>query len=217
MAHSDIERLMNTARVRLPGATDAPMQLELFTVMDDFFKGSNLWQEDIDFTVAGSAPAGTIYYLTPTGPCIIDKLMWCYAAPAENALRGSQITATMQTPGELILRTQPNTDEVYRATVALTVQDPTQRDGYVTFPKWVLDKYRTVILDGLLGKMMSQPAKPFTDKQLSVYHLRRFKAGISEARVEGQRNNVYRSQAWRFPSFAGGSQRKGGGGFFPPQ
>ncbi len=216
MAHQDVERLMNTARVRLPGATDTALQLELFTVMDDFFKGTNLWQEDIDFNVVGNSPAGTVYYLTPTGPCIIDKLMWCYGVPTSNTLRGTQIRAVMSTPGELVLYTQPSADDVYRATVALTVQDPTQRDGYVTFPKWVLDKYRTVILDGLLGKMMSQPAKPFTDKQLSVYHLRRFKAGISEARVEGQRNNVYRSQAWRFPSFAGGSQVKGGGRF-PPQ
>lgn len=216
MAHQDIERFMNTARVRLPGATESALQLELFNVMDDFFKGSNLWQEDIDFTVVGNSPSGTVYYITPTGPCIIDKLMWCYGVPDTNEIRGIQIKASMQIPGELVLYTQPNTDERYRVTVALTVADPTQRDGYVTFPKWVLDKYRTVLLDGLLGKMMSQPAKPFTDKQLSVYHLRRFKSGISEARVEGQRNNVYRSQAWRFPSFAGGSQTKGRGGF-PPQ
>lgn len=216
MAHSDIERLMNNARVSLPGATTDAMQLVLFAVMDEFFKGTNLWQEDIDFTVRGGEPAGTIYYLMPTGPCVIDKFMWCFGVPTADEVRGRPIYAAMSTPGELVLRTQPKTDEVYRATVALTVADPTQRDGYVSFPKWVLDKYRAVILDGLLGKMFSQPSKPFTNTQMAVYHLRKFKAGISDGRVECQRNNVYRSQAWRFPSFAGGSQRKGGG-YFPPQ
>jgi hypothetical protein len=75
----------------------------------------------------------------------------------------------------------------------------------------VLAKYRSVILDGLLGRMFSQPAKPWTNTQLSVFHMRKFKIGIAGARVEWTRNNNYRQQAWRFPSFAGGTQRGNSG------
>lgn len=217
MAAVGITRLMNTARVRLPGATDDAMQLELFTVMDDFFKGSNCWREDIDFQVIGGSPAGTVYQITPTGPALIDKLMWVYGTPQQNQIRGTVTNASMSIPGELVLATQPSADCVYRATVSLTVADPEQRDGFVRFPVWVLEKYRNVILDGLWGKMMSQPNKPFTSTQLSVYHLRRFNTGVAAARVEAQRNNNFRNQAWRFPKFAGGSQRHGRGGHFPPQ
>lgn len=213
---ADISRFMNTARVRLPGATDDAMQLELFMVMDEFFRGSNLWQEDVRFDVVGTDAPGTVYEVTPTGPATVDKLLWMYSLPEGNSLRGFEIRGTMSTPGEIVLATQPSDDKTYVATLALTVADPTLRNGYVVFPEWVLAKYRAVLLDGLLGKMMSQPNKPFTNSQLSVYHLRRFLSGIAQARIDVQRNNVYRNQAWRFPRRIG-SQRGGSGGYFPPQ
>lgn len=213
----DVARFMNVARVRLPGATDDAMQLELFAVMDEFFKGSNVWQEDVNITIPANDPAGTIYYVTPTGPSLVDKLLWVYQVSTSTAIsRGSQIGAAMQYPGEITLGSQPSSAVTYRVTVTLTVQDPTTRDGYVSFPAWVLARYRNIVLDGLLGRMMSQPNKPFSNMQLSVFHMRKFIGGISSARVEATRNNTYRQQAWRFPGFAGGSQR-GRGGWAQPQ
>lgn len=212
MASQDITRFMNNARLRLTGATDDVLQQELFNVLDEFFKGSNVWCEDIDLKIPGQDPAGTVYLITPTGPTVIDKLLWTYEVPNSSSIgRGPQITAAMSTPGEATLAVQPSSDVVYRFTVALTVQDPTQRNGYTTFPAWVLAKYRGVLLDGLLGKMYSQPSKPWTNTQLSVFHMRKFKSSTASARVEWTRNNTYRQQAWRFPAFAGGSQRGSSG------
>lgn len=208
MANADVIRLMTNAQVRLPGATDPLMQRELFNVMDEFFKGSNVWNEDIEVQVTGAAPAGTIYEITPSGPSLIDKLLWVYDKPTSTSVgRGSPVGAAMSTPGELTLTTQPSNDQTYVVSVVLTVQDPIQRDGYVVFPAWVLAKYRDVILDGLLGNMMSQPQKPWTNTQLSVFHMRKFKNKTAAARVEWTRNNTYRQQAWVFPGFARGSQR----------
>lgn len=212
MAAQDINRFMNNARLRLTGATDDVLQQEMFNVLDEFFKGSNVWCEDIDVPVPGMDTTGTVYQLTATGPSLIDKLLWVYEVPKSSTVsRGPQIAAAMQTPGELTLNVQPSSDVVYRVTVALTVQDPTQRNGYTTFPAWVLAKYRGVLLDGLLGKMYSQPSKPWTNTQLSVFHMRKFKSSTASARVEWTRNNTYRQQAWRFPAFAGGSQRGSSG------
>jgi hypothetical protein len=208
MTAVDIARLMNNARSRLVGATDDVLQMELFNTMDDFFKGSNTWLQDIDFAVPGQDPAGTIYFITPDSPSLIDKLMWIYEVPPNDTTgRGIAVNAAMQTPGELTLALQPSSPVTYRATVALTVQDPTTRAGYVTFPAWVLAKYRNVILDGLLGKMFSQPSKPYTNNTLSIFHMRKFNAKVASARVEMTRNNKYRQQAWAFPRFASGSQR----------
>ena len=215
MAAADITRLMNNARDRLAGATDPLMQRELFNVMDEFFKGSNVWNEDIELTVPGMDPANTIYQVTSSSPSLIDKRLWVFDKPTSTSTgRGSPVGAAMATPGELTLASQPSSDKVYVVTVALTVQDPTQRDGYVSFPAWVLAKYRDAILDGLLGNMMSQPNKPWTNTQLSVFHMRKFKNKTASARVEWTRNNTYRQQAWMFPGFARGSQRgnRGWGG-----
>lgn len=213
MAAADITRLMNNARMRLAGATDGVLQQELFNVMDEFFKKSNVWNEDIDVTIPGLDPAGTIYEITSTGSSTIDKLLWVYEIPDSTSIgRGAGVIAAMQVPGELTLRTQPSSPVDYRVTVALTVQDPTLRDGYVTFPAWVLAKYRECILNGLLGRMMSQPSKPYTNTQLSVFHMRKFVQQTASARVEWTKNNVYRAQAWAFPGgFSRGTQRGGSG------
>lgn len=199
---SDIIRLITNAQIQLPGAVSTALQQELFSIADQFFKGSNVWLEDIDFKVPGNDPAGTVYQIAATGNVLIDKLMYVRDSDGD-----APVTAFMSTPGEITLRTQPNSDSVYIATVGLTVSDPVQRDGYVTMPEWVLNKYREVFLDGLVGRMMAHPAKPYSNTQLSVYHLRKFTSGISAARIEAQRNNVFRAQAWRFPVYGRGSQR----------
>lgn len=208
MAAADIQRLINNAYDRLPGAINAALQRELFNVMDEFFKGSNVWNEDIEITVPGMDPSNTIYEITPSGPALIDKLLWAFQLnPSDLTARGSPVGASMSVPGELVLAIQPSSNMPLRVTVALTVQDPVKRDGYVVFPAWVLAKYRECILDGLLGKMMSQPGKPYTNTQLSVFHMRKFKQGYTSARVEWTRNNTYRAQAWVFPGFVRGTQR----------
>ena len=215
---ADIARLMNNARLRLTGATDAVLQQELFSVMDDFFKGSNVWNEDINVTIPGMDAAGTEYQLAPEAPALIDKLLWVFQQPTDTSIgRGPAITAAMSTPGVLTLKTQPSSTVVYIVTVALTVADPADRNGYVQFPAWVLAKYRETILDGLLGRMMTQPSKPYTNSQMAIYHLRKFKQATASARVEWTRNNTYRAQAWAFPGgFSGGSQRGGRSGWGGP-
>lgn len=211
MSNADVLRLVTNAQIRLPGATVSTVQQELFMVADEFFKESNVWREDIEFSVPANDPPGTVYEVTPTGNVVIDKLMWM-----RNTDGGGRIFGQMSVPGEITLASYPSSPARYIATVALTVSDPTQRDGYVSFPDWVLAKYRGVFLNGLLGKMMSQPAKPYTNTQLSVYYIKLFNSGKSAARVDAQRANVFRAQAWNFPSFGGKSQRRIGSGF-PPQ
>jgi len=211
MSNADVLRLVTNAQIRLPGATVSTVQQELFMVADEFFKESNVWREGIEFSVPANDPPGTVYEVTPTGNVVIDKLMWM-----RNTDGGGRIFGQMSVPGEITLASYPLSPARYIATVALTVSDPTQRDGYVSFPDWVLAKYRGVFLNGLLGKMMSQPAKPYTNTQLSVYYIKLFNSGKSSARIDAQRANVYRAQAWNFPSFGGRSQRRIGSGF-PPQ
>lgn len=218
VADLEITRLMNNARVRLTGATDDALQRELFMVMDEFFKQTNVWKEDIPITIPGNDPAGTRYIIAPNEPGNITQLMWVFTASSDDSMaRGAAIAAGMDVPGELWLGAQPSSEQYLVVTVALTVQDPVNRDGYVVFPAWVAQKYGDAILDGLLGRMMTQPNKPWTNSQMSVFHLRSFNSKKVQARVEATRNNTYRQQAWRFPGFVGGSQRGRSSGWAPPQ
>ena len=129
MSNADVLRLVTNAQIRLPGATVSTAQQELFMVADEFFKESNVWREDIEFSVPANDPQGTVYEVTPTGNVVIDKLMWM-----RNTDGGGRIFGQMSVPGEITLASYPSSPARYIATVALTVSDPTQRDGYVSFP-----------------------------------------------------------------------------------
>lgn len=198
MASADVNRLMDNARVMLPGALDNVMKLEFFTLMNEFFQNTNSWLENIAFDVQPTAfthlqdPDAYTYELVPDGGSIF-RLM------AVLNSQGQEQKVDMPTPGEVILKYSPNIADTYTAIVAKTVTDPTTREGYPEFPAWVINKYGNEILDGLLGRMMAQPAKPYSSPQLAGYYTKKFQAGIQRAYVETLHGNVYRAQNWRFP------------------
>lgn len=198
MANADMKRLMDHAKIRLPGSLDSALQMELFVVLNDFFQTSNIWYEDITFAATPTAdtylqnPSAFTYVLVPDQGSI-TRLMGCVDS------QGHRQNATMPILGDLILGYSPNIADTYTARVALTVTDPVTVEGYPEFPDWVLTKYGNEILDGLLGQMMSQIAKPYTSPNIAAVHLKKFKSGMSQAKVEASHQNVYRGQSWRFP------------------
>jgi len=199
MPNADITRLMNNARIKLPGALDSTIQLEMFGALDDFFGTSNIWTEDIDFAVTTSTD---IYNLVPAEDGIINRLMSLVNSD------GVMQHATMYTPGEIKLQYKPTQADTFTARVAKTVTDPVDNENYPVFPDWVIGKYGNDILDGVLGRMMGQLAKPYSSPTLAMFHLRRFQQAINKARAEAMHGNVYRAQNWRFPqSFASGRHR----------
>lgn len=187
---AELNRLMDNLRIRLPGAIDGTIQNELFAALDEFFGRSNAWTEDIEFDVTAGV---TDYTITPTGVAAVNRLM---GVVDQNEL---PVAVTMQIPGEIKLVYEPTVAGTYTAQVALTIADPTTRDGYPVLPDWVMHKYGNDILDGVLGRMMSQIAKPYTNERMAIYHTRRFAGAVSQAKVEAQHRNVYRGQNWRFP------------------
>lgn len=199
------DRLIKNALVALPGSLDDAIRLELFNVLDQFFRDSSVWSENIDFSVTANDPAGTIYYIEPESSSIIVRLF--YVVDQQNGFRQR---ALMAIPGEVTLTTPPGQTGTMTATVALSVVDPVQKDGYPSFPEWILQKYGQGILDGVLGRMMLQPAKPYTDVRLGAAHLVAFRRTISIAGTESLRGNVMNSQAWYYPQQFATRSRRGG-------
>lgn len=198
MANADMNRLMDNARIRLPGALDGTIQLELFSLLNDFFQNSNIWTEDIPISVSPTTenaytnPDAYTYEAVPTLG-VINRLLYVLDSD------GNPVGASMAIPGFMLLDMSPASATTYIFRVALTVTDPTTRDGYPEFPAWVMNKYGNDILDGLLARMMSQPAKPYSAQTLAMYHAKRWQQAVSQAKVEAQHKNIYRGQSWRFP------------------
>ena len=60
--------------------------------------------------------------------------------------------------------------------------------------------------EGVLGRMTAQPAKPYSSPAQALFHARRFRALMADARNVVAQKNVYDGQTWRFPAFARGRQ-----------
>lgn len=186
---TELDRLMDNVRIRLPGAVDSVIRLEIFNVMDDFFQRSNSWTEDVTFT---TDPGVTEYDVT-CGPGNPNRLMYVVNAD------GIAQAATFELPGTLVIASAPTEAEEWTARIAMTVRDPIGRDGVPYFPDWILSKYGTDLIDGVLGRMMSQVAKPYSNMQMAQFHSKRFGSVVNQAKVEAMHKNVYRGQTWRFP------------------
>jgi hypothetical protein len=113
--------------------------------------------------------------------------------------QGSPVVATMPTPGDIVLANGVSTEDTYTCRAILTVSDPLTREGDTQLPDWVLDKYGNDLMEGLVGRMMMQPAKPYTNKQDGMMHTRAYLGARADAKIEAARQNVYGGQAWRFP------------------
>jgi hypothetical protein len=190
MPETDLDRLYNMVRVDISTATDAGMKLALFDVAHEFFDITSSWLEDIDVTTVD----GTVdYALTPVSGGTIIRLM---KVVNEN---GTPIAATMPTLGTMTVATIPTAAVIMTATVAKTVKIPAESDGSPTLPSWLLPAHRVTIRHGLLGALMLQKTKPYSDAQLGTYHMKRFRDGCAKARQAARHENTFAAQAWNFP------------------
>lgn len=189
MGSPQFDRILSTARIRLAGALDAAIQYELFSVLDEFLQDSSVWKDELSFTVSTTALK---YTITPTAGQLIRLEGLTDSA-------GNSVWGEMEMPGTVKLATLPTEGQKYTATVALSVADPVTRDAYPLVPVWITKQYNTTLIDGVLGHMMGQHAKPYSNETLSVYHLRRFRNGIAQARVAALQGNTKGNQSWAFP------------------
>lgn len=198
MPTADMTRLLDQTRIRVPGVIDSVIRLELFSTLGYFFRESNVWRDVVTFGVtpaAGDAytnPAGFTYTATPALG-LAHRLMGVTDAA------GRPVPADMPSPGTIRLLRNPASAQDYKAYYSLTVVDPVTGDDLPAFPDWVMAKYRDDIQDGLLGRLMSQPAKPYTSPSLAATHLRMFRNAVVKARIESRRDNTFATQRWQFP------------------
>lgn len=189
MANADAERMMRLARARLPGALDELIQAELYNVADEFFKQSSAWQQDIDFTTAA---ADDDYVLAPSTGNLV-RLVQVLTADSV------AVDATLELPATIRLRWMPTRIETLTATVVMSVSKM-DADNLPDIPAWVWDRHSEDFLDGVVGRMMTQKMKPYTDERLGVYHMRRFRNGMAMAKVAATHRNIEDGQRWRFPA-----------------
>lgn len=197
----EFDQLIYQGQEKVTGSSVRGLTAELYDVLKEFFADSNSWREDILFTPEQGV---TSYELTPLGGGKIIRLIGVWGT---NNIPES---AFMSDFGTVVLANAPTTtpSAQWMARVVKTVGVPVDKAGKPDAPEWVLSVYSVHILDGLLGKMMAQPGKAWTNPTQSTYHLRRFRTGIQLARTAAERANLVGGQAWSYPRNATAGTQK---------
>lgn len=197
---NDLNQLLNNVAVKLPGASQAMIKSELYDVLREFFLDSSCWLQDIDVLVV---PDTVDYDLVPDGGQIIRLA----GVVDEN---GIPQPAIMPEVGRIKFRNAYTDNHTFVATVVKSVAQPVGESGIPAFPDFVLTVWGYYILDGILGKMMNQIAKSYSNPKQAIYHLARFRDGISMARTAALRRNSFGTQAWGYPQSFKTRGQKGG-------
>lgn len=198
----EFEQFMTLARVKLTGASESGMHAELYDVLKEFFADAHCWREDIEFQAKANTDE---YLLSPSEDGQIISLVGTWDD------KGIPVPAFMAEFATVKLLHAPQFDPPAKwfSRVIKNVTLPTVRDNVPVAPRWTLQVYSVHIMDGLLGRMMGQQAKTYSNATMSAYHLRRFRQGIKIARVAADQANLKGAQSWAFPRYAHGSQRGG--------
>ena len=240
-AYSEMDRLMASLRLRLPGATDAAIALELFNTIDEHLRETNAWVNEQEIAITAnttdyplSAPAGTelvrVLYVThngrplsptPAGAATLNVGEF----PADSVavdFDGEFTADVLVSPGGVtqysvfyptyITINVPSEDAAQYPLMfaaAITLSPSVLESGVAdpdTVSEWALDewlypRYFQDWLDGTLGKMMSHPTKPYSNPQLSLFHMKKFQKAKAFAAQEARRGFVYNRPVWSFPRF----------------
>lgn len=218
---AELEHFLNQCRVKLVGASDSGIKLEFYDACKEFLKDTNSWIEHIHLPVI----AGQHDYqlVTRRGGQIIRLLgVW-----DGNRL---PVPATMQEFGKVHIRWTPNVTSTiaeppvlgqanpYLVVVVKNVERPTTRDDIPIVPDYLLRVYSECLIDGVLGRMMTQTSKSYSNQVQGMYHLKRFRTAMVEARVAAATQNTVGAQNWSFPrNFRVNSQRGGMVTAWPPE
>jgi len=210
---ADLDHLLNQARVKLPGASDAGIKHELYDVLDEFFKITSAWKED---EILQIIPNTQTYPLNPGKGGQIIRLYSVLDADLiqQPAILGGPglipnppgNTASQQYPitnevtfSQIIFRIPYTTAQQFVVTVIKSVVQPTDKNHIPEIPDWVIPRFGLTLTDGLLGKMMGHPKKSYSNDSLSVYHLKRFRDEMAMDRVQIMRGNTQGLQKWIYP------------------
>lgn len=209
-------RLFNDIKVSIPAAIDAVIYQELWRVIEDFLNQTNIWVEEIPFTVN---PQTREYTLTPVGKGCIDRLLMVFdPANAAYDKRWTQQGITFMPPNRVRLMHAPSTQTTWMAAVAKNIDDKDIPPGdNVVSPLpvfepdagWIIDKYRDAFRYGTLGYMFMQPSKPYSNPKLGSFNWQAYITERGRARTEVLHGTVYGGQRWMYPQGFATTARKG--------
>jgi len=189
---------MDYLRLNLPGALDGVVEMEIANTLDEFLSKTNAWTAEMPLRVKDNKQN---YSVKPAGGSVVRLI----GVLDDNPDMDIWVPASMPSLDIIALRNNPGRSATFRAFVALK---PSPNKGLEDIPEWIYENHRLPIQHGVIGRMMSHPAKPYSNERLAIYNMRKFHAMTAQVRAEKSQEYLYRGQVWCYPrNFARGTQR----------
>jgi hypothetical protein len=184
--------LRDTLRIRLPGALDGGINLELFNVIDEWCRRTNAYREFIETTLTVGQDT---YAIAPAGldPIIIYQVVH----PTLD------ISGAIYDAGQITLPNAPDATDATEALITEASVAPLYGTGDPEdwLPEALYQRFHQALIDGVLSRMHSQPAKPYSDVRRAEYHGRRLRNHMRTAIARVVGDSEVSPQRWAFPRF----------------
>lgn len=190
-----------------PGVVRRVAKRELVLAAREFFEQSTTWRVMVG---PKNMKAQKKRYVLSPYDAYADTVMVLSVE-----LLGRPLHALFRPPARLTLGMDQPTSYYLSApdTVRLWPLPQTDVDDALTFyvalqpkqtvthlPKIALTHYYDALLDGVLGRLFSHPAKPYSNAALGAYHLKRFRTAIAEYGARAKKGFT-NAESWCFPGF----------------
>lgn len=200
MSQFAVDRLRMRCQMSLPGALDGPITMAIFSVVSKFCVNTNtLWEDQNFLTRVGKLE----YEISASEADLYITKLHSVVHNQDNLPVGTQsvpipIAAYLSSPTTLRLRNMPTEAQRFTMRVVLAPKPTDKFDSIPNIPESFFDKYNEAFTEGVLAEMMAQPAKPYTNERLGIFHGRRFQAMMSTAKIEAVNGELLGGQSWRF-------------------
>ena len=202
-------------RGMLPGALDEVLHLVFSEIVRDFFQESTVWRQYVDARMVGDRTRYDLNQYVKDA-----RVQWVLN---EVTVDGTQIyprpvNYTTSNPGSVsyyhldgtsavVLSPTPSypkdTKHVLRALAVLVPPPGTiQRSTCGAIPGELMMTWYDAFLWGVVGRMMLDVAKPYSNIQQGVFFTKQYKHKRTEARDVAMRRNMNTTAPWVFPQFA---------------
>jgi hypothetical protein len=184
--------LRDTLRIRLPGALDGGITLELFNVIDEWCRRTNAYRVFVETTLVAGQKT---YVIAPAGlePLIVYQ----------TAHQTLDVDGAAYDDGQIVLPTAPEADDVLSPLVTEISVAPLYGDGDPAdwLPVYLYQRFHQALIDGVLSRMHSQAAKPYSDVRRAEYHGRRLRNHMRTAIARVVGDSEVSPQRWAFPRY----------------
>jgi hypothetical protein len=184
--------LRDTLRIRLPGALDGGITLELFNTIDEFCRQSTAYRETLSVTLVDGQAS---YAITPADREILVVYDLRHGSLDTRGARFSDGTLTLDP-----VPTAEDVGETLYVDVSLAPMYGTG-DPEDWLPVKLYQRFHTGLIDGVLARMHSQAAKPYSDVRRGTFHGQRFRNAIRIATARAINPHTQSPQNWRFPRY----------------